>query len=262
MSKPPADRFDHVADVIAWLFLTLLLLIPVFSLGFLFGGWFAPSTHERSWLYDYQGLVGAAMTLIAAGVAWLAVQRQISAQRSLSEAEYRDAKNFVISSFEDYLRIINLIWREIEHEPTSIEVDKWNLFISRLITKIMSCSVDLDRQLQKTISRTDYAKNSLRISDRFKIDEICMFANSSNEQILTFINNKNYYTNINKINDDNQFILETFSTLIQFSHLRKACIEFDPSLEEIFIDRKIVPVNWDPMWRHLEEFTNQYQNIP
>lgn len=221
---------------------------------------------QKPWLDEYQtlvtGIITSAIALGAAFVAWHAVQIQISAQRSISEAKYNEAKYFVISSLDDYLRTINLVWRELEQEPENEEFERRNLFINRQISKVITCGLSVEEQLEKALPRIEYAKDTLRISDRFKVDELITFSKNSNNQVISFIENKYDKDDYEASNNDSKLKLEKIKLIIQFSHLRIACNELDNSLGEIFADRRVAHVNWDPMWRHLERFTNTYPNIP
>lgn len=125
----PLSRLDHVANMTAWLTIVLCSAAITFLIGFCAGGWLAPTTSEKLWIYEYQSLIGAIATLIAAAIAWCAVQKQIRQTRILEEnrreRSARAARAMLVSSLK---------------------------IICNYCTKV---SIDIDRLIQGRISETN-----------------------------------------------------------------------------------------------------------
>jgi hypothetical protein len=136
------DRYAGLASVVG----IVLVWVMIVWLGV--GGpiWRAYWTASpEQWLGFAGNVLGGAMTLLAAGSAWFAVQSEISANRSIAGMGEREAWEIIKEDLERSISGINLYWRSIDHALEKAADDKAQM--SRYST-VLACAEYLPDNIQ------------------------------------------------------------------------------------------------------------------
>lgn len=75
------------------------------------------------------GLIGAAGTIFAGWLAWLAVQSQLAHDREIATQIQREAKDVAISELRDILGVLNQMWRALDAgllETNQNRIGRWS----------------------------------------------------------------------------------------------------------------------------------------
>lgn len=246
-----ADRFDHIADVAAWGTIVLFISSVTFLVGIITGAWLAPNISEKPWAYEYQGLIGAIFTIVAAAIAWFAVNRQITTQLLLANSEKKEARDFIIYILYEYMRLADLAWLQVDLILSDTSDQKLR---TKLVGNIVLIYDSMEREFNASSAARDMTLNYLSIYDRFQLDEIMRKMKDINIEISNFRDlyfDKNNKYDVYLSNFPNQ-------ARVSFSWLHHECKKFDESLASIFSKRTRLAVHDDPMSMMLGEVFDKH----
>jgi hypothetical protein len=86
----------------------IVVMIPVSIAG-------GDAIRSSDWMGFAGNVVSGAMTLLAAAIAWFAVQRQITAQKEIAKLEETEAWEIIRGDLQEIVYRIDVFWKSVDH---------------------------------------------------------------------------------------------------------------------------------------------------
>jgi hypothetical protein len=244
----PPDKTENWPS---WFVVATLILFGI-NVAFFFWGpaaAFISAAADPSFVYKWQSLIGvlisASVTLFAATVAWKAVQRQISNQRTIASRNEDDAFSAIKDGAQELYGMLNLVWRAIDAT------------LSPQLSQHLAVNLALIRSFRPVFPNEKNLDSLVEIAGQL--------GHTKRRKFLLFMNMvRSFYKRYEEFDEqygpggsDDADLLRSrkhlaVSLRIYLTHAWKYLESFDPDAVAIFAGRNKAPVDHRPLHEHLE----------
>jgi hypothetical protein len=223
-------------NLIFQLFIVLAILVIALLCGIMFG----PTLPGISGHEEFAGaLIGAAGTIFAGVIAWLAVQRQIESNRQLAKEREQDTYEVICAELRPFVDLYVQVWRALEYAIAG-DAERKHAGISLIKAFAMNLAVeDRAKKLEELAVELDPKRK------RKLVDVIQTF--KMLDQILKRTSNT--------VEEQHFWLLNTKTML---SHFERALTDFDPVSAALFDPFAKAPLDFRSSAEHVQTLIDNF----